>query len=210
VHVFGLTGGIGSGKSTVARHWRSRGLAVVDADELARLAVAPEGPVLGRIVEHFGSGVLLPTGELDRGALAALVFNDSQARQTLNDLVHPEVRRLAEDRFAALADQQVPLACYEVPLLFETGQADRYRPVVVVSATEATRIARTMARDGASAEAVRARIASQLPLADKAAAADYVIDNEGSVQETQASADRVLKAICAQLGVSTPPYPGLD
>ena len=202
MHVFGLTGGIGSGKSTVARHWRSRGLPVVDADELARGAVGPGSALLAEVVSHFGTGVLQPNGELNRGALARLVFDDSQARQALNALVHPEVRRLAHERFAALADQQVPLACYEVPLLFETGQADRYRPVVVVTAAETTRIARAMARDGVSAEAVRARIRSQLPLADKATAADYVIDNEGRIPETEARADCVLRAVCEQLGVS--------
>lgn len=181
----------------------------MDADELARLAVAPHGAVLAEIVAHFGPGVLQPNGELNRSALAALVFKDSQARQALNDLVHPEVRRLAQERFEALADQQVLLACYEVPLLFETGQAERYRPVVVVTAGEALRITRATARDGISGQAVRARIKSQLPLADKVAAADYVIDNEGSIPETQASADRVLRAVCEQLGVSTTPYFGL-
>jgi len=196
MRVFALTGGIGSGKSTVAAYWRSLGLAVIDADELARQAVARGTPTLATIVASFGREVLHPDGSLNRAALAARVFHDADAREQLNQLVHPQVRRLAQDRFAALQQAGTPLACYEVPLLFETGQAAAYRPVVLVSVSEATQLARTLGRDGGEAATVRARIQSQLPLAIKARQADYVIDNEGSPEATRSQARAVLRSVC--------------
>src|SRR5690606_26555466 len=113
--------------------WRSLGLPVVDADQLARRAVAPGQPALAEIARSFGYEVLNPDGTLNRSALAACVFGDADARARLNQLVHPEVRRLAQAAFVDLEQRGEPLACYEVPLLFETGQADAYRPVVLVS-----------------------------------------------------------------------------
>jgi len=208
MRVFALTGGIGSGKSTVATYWRSLGLAVVDADELARQAVAPDGPVLAQVVAHFGREVLHPDGSLNRGALAARVFQDPNARTQLNHLVHPEVRRLAQERFTALDQAGAPLACYEVPLLFETGQADAYRPVVLVSVSEATQLARTLGRDGGEASAARARIQSQLPLATKAEQADYVIDNEGSPEATRSQALSVLRSVCRDTNTDASRYLG--
>lgn len=201
MRVFALTGGIGSGKSTVARYWRSLGLMVVDADQLARQAVAPGSPALAQIVDVFGQDVLHPDGTLDRGVLATKVFGDTSARERLNQLVHPEVRRLARAEFRKLEQGGTPLACYEVPLLFETGQAEAYRPVVLVSVSEATQLARTVGRDGTTPEATRARIQSQLPLATKAQQADYVIDNEGSLDNTRAQARTVLQAVCRDMGI---------
>ena len=208
MRVFGLTGGIGSGKSTVAAYWRSLGLAVVDADELARQAVAPSGSVLGQIVASFGRAILHPDGSLNRGALAARVFEDQAARAQLNQLVHPEVRRLAQSHFTALAQAGAPLACYEVPLLFETGQAEAYRPVVLVSVSEATQLARTLGRDGGEPAAALARIRSQLPLATKAEQADYVIDNEGSPDGTRDQARAVLRSVCQDTHTSAARYLG--
>lgn len=206
MRVFALTGGIGSGKSTVAAYWRSLGLPVVDADQLARRAVAPGQPALAEIARSFGYEVLNPDGTLNRSALAACVFGDADARARLNQLVHPEVRRLAQAAFVDLEQRGEPLACYEVPLLFETGQADAYRPVVLVSVSEATQIARTVARDGGDASAARARIESQLPLATKAQQADHVIDNEGTPSQTRAQARAVLRAVCRDLGVDSTRY----
>lgn len=208
MRVFALTGGIGSGKSTVATYWRSLGLPVIDADELARQAVAPSGPVLAHIVASFGREVLHADGSLNRAALAARVFQDPSARTQLNQLVHPEVRRLAHDRFAALDNAGAPLACYEVPLLFETGQAEAYRPVVLVSVSEATQLARTLARDGGDPAAARARIESQLPLASKAQQADYIIDNEGSPEATRSQARTVLRSVCEATNTSASLYLG--
>lgn len=206
MRVFALTGGIGSGKSTVAAYWRELGLPVVDADQLARQAVAPGEPALERIATAFGREVMNLDGTLNRSALAARVFGDAPARARLNQLVHPEVRRLAQAEFAALEERGEPLACYEVPLLFETGQADAYRPVVLVSVSETTQLARTLGRDGGDPEAAKARIQSQLPLATKAKQADHVIDNEGTPDQTRSQARAVLAAVCRQLGVDAVRY----
>lgn len=201
MHVFGLTGGIGSGKSSVAGHWRARGLPVVDADELARRAVDPGTPALARIAEELGADLLQSDGSLDRSALAARAFGDAGLRQRLNQIVHPEVRRLAQQRFGELERSGAVLACYEVPLLFETGQQEAYRPVVLISVPPAVQRARALARDGTSAEAIQARIDSQMPLVEKARLADYVIDNSGPWSATTLACDQVLGAICEKFGV---------
>lgn len=179
---------------------------MVDADELAREAVAPGSQALAGIVETFGRGVLDEVGQLDRKQLARRVFGDESALRELNRIVHPRVRALAAERFAALAAQGHPLACYEVPLLFETGQAEHYRPVVVVSVSLTTQRQRAAARDGASAEQVQQRIERQIPLADKVARADFVIDNEADLAATERAADEVLRGVCRRLGLDDSRY----
>lgn len=206
MRVFGLTGGIGSGKSLVAAHWRGLGLPVVDADELARLAVAPGSPTLASIVERYGSQLLTEDGSLARATLARIVFDDPEARTHLEALVHPVVRELAQARFAALEASGLPLACYEVPLLFEVGLHDELRPVVVVSAPEAQRYDRLRRRDGADDDAIRRRIASQWPLERKRALADYSIDNAGTPDQARRAADGVLRQVARGLGAAPPPY----
>lgn len=198
LRVFALTGGIASGKSTVARHWRSLGLPVVDADELSRRVVAPGTPGLAAIVERFGPSVIDDGGALDRGALGRIVFGNPAARRDLEAIVHPRVQQAAAEELARIAAAGRELACYEVPLLFETGQQDAYRPVVVVAVDEATQLERAMQRDGLGAGEARARIAAQMPLAEKVARADYVIDNSGPIPSTLESARRVLEAIRGQ------------
>ena len=206
-HVFGLTGGIGSGKSSVAARFRERGLPVVDADQLAREAVAKGSPGLARIVDAFGDRVLDADGNLDRKGMAEIVFADPEARRTLESITHPAVRELSVQRMAELSERGEPLACYEVPLLVESGLSDALRPLVVVTAPEATQVERAAARDDATEEQVRARIRAQLPLADKVKLADHVIDNSGTREATRQQADRVLDAICAALGIDPARYP---
>jgi dephospho-CoA kinase len=203
--VFGLTGGYGSGKSSVAARLRWRGLPVIDADELAREVVLPGSEGLAAIVAEFGRGVL-GGGVLDRRALAAIVFADPAARERLNAITHPRVHGLRLERQRALAAAGEPLVCYEVPLLYENGLEHELAPVVVVGTLEALQIERAMQRDRHSEAEVRARLAAQLPLADKLARADYVIDNSGSREATQAQTDRVLASICERLGVDTRRY----
>jgi len=200
LRVFGLTGGIGSGKSTVAELLRARGVPVVDADELARDAVAPGSEGLEQVVAAFGPGVLGPDGALDRKRVGALVFDDAGARKRLNGIVHPIVRRLSAERFAELDRQGVTLAAYDVPLLFEVGLDAVLKPVVVVAASEAHQLERVTRRDGLSEAAVRARIAAQLPLAEKLRRADYVVHNDGSLAELGAQVD----ALVAELRRSAP------
>jgi dephospho-CoA kinase len=208
MHVFGLTGGIGSGKSTVAARWRERGVPVVDSDQLAREVVDPGTEGLQQIVGAFGPAFVSPDGALDRAAVARLVFRDPEARARLEAIVHPRVRALADERFAALRAAGEPLACNEVPLLVEVGLAEQLRPLVVVTASEAKRIARTVARDGSSEDQVRARIHAQMPLADKAKLADHVIDNDGPLERTLAETDHVLRAICQALDIDPGRYLG--
>ncbi|KYG04368.1 dephospho-CoA kinase [Sorangium cellulosum] len=198
--LFGLTGGLGSGKSTVAARFRAQGLPVIDADALARDVVAKGTEGLAEVVRAFGPEVLAPDGSLDRARVAAIVFDDPDKRRRLNAIVHPRIGALLLERAAEIEARGEPLACYEAALLVENGLADAFRPLVVVAVPEAVQLARAMARDGATEEQVRARLAAQLPLADKVAVADHVIDNAGDRAATERQADEVLAAIRAKLG----------
>jgi dephospho-CoA kinase len=209
VHVFGLTGGIASGKSAVAARLRARGVPVIDADLLARDAVAPGSEGLAEVVAAFGPDFLLPDGSLDRKKLGREVFarGDEDKRRRLNAIVHPRVSALTFQAAAKLRDAGEPLACYEAPLIVENGLADAFRPLVVVSAPEDVQVARAAARDGSTVEEARERVRAQLPLAEKVAAADLVIDNTGSREELQRRTDEVLAALCQRLGVELGRYP---
>jgi dephospho-CoA kinase len=207
IHLFALTGGIGSGKSTVALRFEARGVPVVDADLLAREVVSPGSAGLSAVAQRFGAGVLQKDGSLDREALARVVFSDVQAKEALEAITHPKIRELARERFEALAAAGEPLACYVVPLLYERGLQSEYSPVVVVSATPAQQLERARARDAAPQAAVEARLRAQLPLGDKADLADFVIDNSGSLADALDQADQVLDAICRQFGLEPSRYP---
>jgi dephospho-CoA kinase len=207
LQLFGLTGGIGSGKSTVARRFRARGLPVLDADVLAREVVAKGNPALSEIVARFGGEMLDADGNLDRKKLAAHVFQDDEARHALNNITHPRVGSLLTERAGALARRGEPLACYEVPLLFEAGLDTVLRPIVVVNAPIELRVERTVLRDAGTAEEVLARIRAQMPLDEKARRADYVIDNAASPEELVARADEVFDAVCGRQGVRASLYP---
>lgn len=203
--VFGLTGGLGSGKSTVAAHYRRRGLPVIDADALAREVVAPESDGLAAVAREFGPDILRG-GALDRPALARLVFADPEARRRLEAITHPRIQARRDALLAQLGAAGEPLVCYEVPLLFERGLETSLRPVVVVSVPEALQVTRARQRDASSEAEARARLAAQLPLADKAARADYVIDNAGPREHTLAAADAVLRQVCQSVGVPARRY----
>ncbi len=183
----GLTGGIGSGKSTVSRLLEQRGAVIVDADAIAREVVAPGTPGLAAVTEAFGDGVVAPDGSLDRPALAAVVFADPEARKRLDAIVHPLVRaRATEVAAAAPADAVV---VNDVPLLVETGQAGSYDLVLVVEADPATRVARLVQR-GLTDEDARARMAAQATDEQRRAVADVVLDNSGTPDELEAQVDR--------------------
>lgn len=206
MHMFGLTGGIASGKSAVGKRLRARGVPVIDADVLARDAVAPGSDGLAQVVKAFGEGVLAADGALDRKKLAAVVFGDDEKRRALNAIVHPIVTMLTMKRAGELGEAGEPLACYEAALIVENGVADAFRPLVVVSAPEDVQVARACARDGAEAAEVRARIRAQMPLASKVKAADFVIENTGTLADLHARTDEVLAAICSRLGVDEARY----
>ena len=199
LHVFGLTGGLASGKSTVAARFRARGLPVIDADLIAREVVEPGSEGLARVVEAFGEGVLLPDGSLDRARLGELVFAAKEKRRVLNSILHPRIGARSAERIAELGAKGEVLACYEAALLVENGLSDAFRPLVVVAVAPEVQLARAMARDGSTEAHARARVAAQLPLATKIAAADYVVDNAGTLEQTERRADEVLDAIRAAL-----------
>ena len=186
----GLTGGIGSGKSTVARLLEKRGAVVFDADLLAREAVEPGTPGHAAVIERFGADVLAPGGELDREALASIVFADPAARRDLEQIVHPEVRRLFAEGSEAYRDTD-QVVVFSAPLLVETGMHTAFEVLVVVSATVATQIERLMRQRGMSEPSIRARIDAQAPLEDKAAAADFLVDNEGSLDELESQVEQL-------------------
>ena len=205
--VFGLTGGIGSGKSEVAKRLLERGLPVVNADQLARLAVLPGSPGLAEIAGYFGNEVVTATGELDRAGLAQRVFSDESARRALDAIVHPIVRELAAEHFQAIAARGEPLACYEVPLLYEGGLERTLSPVVVVSSPTPLIRARLKARDGYTGAQIEARIAAQMPLDEKVLRADYVLQNDGSLAQLRERTDAVFDALCAAVGDTKARYP---
>jgi dephospho-CoA kinase len=196
--LFGLTGGVASGKSTVAALFRARGVPVIDADEVAREVVVPGSDGLAEVVRVFGSEVLAESGSLDRARLASLVFGDPQKRARLNAILHPRIGARTAERAAELASRGEPIACYEAALLVENGLADAFRPLVVVAASPSVQLARSMARDSVAAPDAQARIDAQLPLAEKIAVADYVIDNTGQLADLERRADEVLSAIRAR------------
>jgi dephospho-CoA kinase len=209
IHVFGLTGGIATGKSTVAEHWRRRGLPVVDADQLAREVVAPGTIGLAAVASLFGDGILHEDGSLNRRRLGRLVFSDPGARASIEALLHPLIGAALAARTRELESRGEPLACYEAPLLVETGRADAFRPLVVVAADEATQVIRVLRRDQASESEIRARIAAQLPLATKAAQADILIRNDGSYEQLLAQSERTLADVCQRLNLDAHRYGAL-
>ena len=193
----GLTGGIGSGKSTVARMLEERGAVVFDADLLAREAVEPGTPGHAAVIERFGADVLAPGGELDREALASIVFADPSARRDLEQIVHPEVRRLFAEGSEAYHDTD-RIVVFSAPLLVESGMHTAFEILVVVSATVATQIERLMRQRGMSEPAIRARIDAQAPLEDKAAVADFLVDNEGTLAELESQVERLWHDLSAR------------
>jgi dephospho-CoA kinase len=200
VLLVGLTGGIGSGKSTAARMLRDRGAVVFDADVLAREAVAPGTEGHRAVVERFGADVLAPGGELDREALAAVVFADPAARRDLEAIVHPEVRRLFAEGSEAYqeTDRVVVLSA---PLLVETGMHSAFDVLVVVTVPESVQVERLMRDRGMSEEEIRSRMQAQAPLEDKAAAADILLDNQGSPEDLERQVERIWDDLVARAGV---------
>ena len=202
--ILGVTGGIASGKSLVAGILRTLGAAVVSADELAREVVAPGTATLARLVEHFGPGILLPNGELDRPALGALIFADPQKRAVLNAITHPAIAALSLARLAQLTAADWPLVVYEAPLLYEVGAESRVDAVLVVTVPETQQLQRLMARDQLSEAAARERIATQLSQAEKTARADFVIANDDTVAALEAQLRALFARLASPAAVKTP------
>ena len=194
MRVWGLTGNIGSGKSTVARLLAARGVPIVDADRIAREVVAPGTEALREIAARWPS-VVSPAGLLDRKALAALIFNDPGERAALNQITHPRIASEAAAQVAVLAAAGTPVAVYEAALIVENRAYQGLDGLVVVTAPEEVQLARLRLRDGMTAEEARARIAAQLPAAEKLRHATFTIDNGGSEAGLSAQVDRLLLAM---------------
>ena len=196
----GLTGNAGAGKSTVAQLFRSWGAAVIDADELAREAVAPGSRALAAIAERFGRDVLRADGTLDRAALRHRVMGEEPARAALNHIVHPEVHALRAVRVASLERAGARIIVHDIPLLFEVLDPADFDVVVLVDAPETARRARLARARGLDAAEIDALIAAQAPSADKRARSSYVIDNDGTAAALESAARTVWTQLQARAG----------
>ena len=194
LRLIGLTGGIGTGKSTVARLLEARGVPVIDADVLAREAVEPGRPALAEIAAAWPA-VIGPYGRLDRKRLGAIVFSDPAARARLETILHPRIAQLASEHAARLARAGHRLAFYEASLLIEAGRQRDFDELVVVDAPEDERVRRVVARDGSTPEHVRARMAAQAPMSEKRRLATHVIDNDGDLERLSRRVDELLARI---------------
>jgi len=193
----GLTGGLASGKSTVAGYFRELGAFHIDADLIAHELLAPGGAAADQVVARFGRGIV-GTGEaIDRKALASIVFADPKALADLNAIVHPEVRAEIARRIAGqtASAHPTPVALIDAALLVETGMHGDLDALIVVSCGDATQLARALARGGLTEDEARSRIAAQAPLAAKRAAADFVIENDGALDETKRQVAEVWGAL---------------
>jgi len=189
-----LTGGIATGKSYVASRFRKAGVPVVDADVLARDAVAPGSAGLAAVVDRFGREVLTAEGELDRARVGDIVFRDKAARRDLEMIVHPFVQGQIEAFFRQLPPD-VAFAVADIPLLYETGRQRQFDAVVVAACSRGTQLERLMARDRVAREEAERRIAAQLPIEAKVTLADFVIRTDGTHEETDAQVARLIEEL---------------
>jgi dephospho-CoA kinase len=192
-----LTGGIATGKSHVRLQFEKLGVPTIDADALAREAVAIGTPGLAAVVQRFGPEVLSPSGALDRQKLASVVFMDAAARLDLEAIVHPEVQRATNEWFDSLDPARYSIAIADIPLLYEVGRDRDFDAVIVTAVDPETQVRRVMSRDGASEEEARRRLAAQLPIDEKVKRADFVIRTDGTFEETHDQVRRVLEQLQA-------------
>lgn len=198
--ILGLTGGIASGKSTVARHLGKLGAFVIDADAIAREAVAPGSPLLGVIKEKFGPDSLLPDGNLDRKFIAGEVFSDPAKRKALNGIMHPYiVEKIREKAAEEQRRDSERIIVIDIPLLMETGLHEFVDRIWTISVTEKTQIARAVQRDGLSGEEVRKRIRAQMSDRERNSYADSVIDGNGSETEVLQQAEKLFACLQKEL-----------
>ncbi len=194
-----ITGGAGTGKSTVARMFKGLGAEVLDADQIAREAVAVGAPAWVELRRVYGAEFFHENGELNRSKLSQVVFADPEARRRLDGLIHPRVEAELQARVAELARRGVTLVLVEVPLLFETGREAAFDRVIVVAAPEADQIRRLRARDHRGEAEIRGILAAQWRLADKVARGDYVVDNGGELSRTEQQVKNIWEDLKNQL-----------
>jgi dephospho-CoA kinase len=190
--VIGLTGGIASGKSTVSNMLKEMDITVIDADVEARLAVEKGEPAYQKIIAEFGDDILLDTEEIDRVKLGSIIFHDAEKRQLLNGIVHPEVRNRMNNQVEAAKVRGEQVMVLDIPLLFESNLTHMVEKTILVYVDRDIQLNRLMERNDLSLEDAEARISSQMPLSDKVALADAVINNNGSISETKKQVIEVL------------------
>lgn len=195
MRIVGLTGGIGSGQSTVARLLAERGARIIDADQLAREVVAPGTDALAEIRVRFGDAVIAPDGSLDRRALAAIVFTDDDARADLETITHPRITETARRRMEEAREAGVEVVVYEAALLVEKGLHHGMDALIVVAARPENQAARLVDREGWTETEAWDRIRTQLPLERKLEAADYVVYNDGTLEETTRQVDEIWRRL---------------
>ncbi|GEN82238.1 dephospho-CoA kinase [Sporosarcina luteola] len=197
--IIGLTGSIATGKSTVSRMLKEKGYKIVDADEISRQVVEPGSTVLEEIASVLGSDLILPTGELDRDKLGALIFNDPLEREKLNKIIHPAIRQEMVRQKEFWLEKGSHTVIMDIPLLFESKLQSYVEKIIVVSVAPSIQRERLMARNNLSLEEADARITSQLPVSEKEKGADAVINNDGTLEETERQLDAILSKWNAKL-----------
>lgn len=199
--VAALTGNIASGKSTVAAFLRRSGALIIDADQIAHDVVAPGQPALEEIRRHFGDDILTPEGSLNREKLGRMVFEDPDARRRLEAIVHPRVSAEIDRQMARVAENQPDaVVIMDIPLLFETGRTEGLTDIIVVYTPEPIQLERLIQRNGLSPAEAKARMASQMPLKEKVARATMVIDNSGTLAETERQTLAVYRRLARKAG----------
>jgi len=193
--IIGLTGGIGTGKSTVSAMLKAKGIMVIDSDQIAREVVEPGSKALAQIVAHFGQEVLLPDGRLNRKALGVRVFGNEEERKRLMEITHPAIFAETEKRISEAKKNGEALIVLDSPLLIETGRYKQTDLVVLVYADEETQLQRIMSRDNLTEEEARYRINAQMPIDEKRQFADIIIDNRGTIEELEVQVAQLLNRL---------------
>ena len=198
--LIGLTGGMGSGKSTAAGIFKKKGAHILDADKICRELVEPGQPALKEIQRQFGDSVLLPGGQLNRGELSRIVFDDPLQKKALEDILHPKVFEEEKKRYDSIQKEEGPVLVFvDAALLIESGNYKNMHKNIVVTCSDDERIRRLLKRDSLTKEEILKRIQNQAPLSEKVKFADYVIDNNQSVEELELQADKIYEELAHQL-----------
>jgi dephospho-CoA kinase len=202
MRVFGLTGNIGSGKSTVAAMLREAGIPVLDADRISREVSAPGGRAYDSVVQAFGRGIVHDDGSIDRKLLGEIVFADPQLRAQLEAITHPAILDAMKEAIAGLEREGHRAAVVEATLIHESGRKGLFEAVISVTCDRETAISRLAARDGMSRSQAEARLRAQMDADRKAGASDYVIDNSGNLDETRSQIERLAQTLLCRGGHS--------
>ena len=202
MRIFGLTGNIGSGKSTVAAMLREEGIPVLDADRISRVVTAPGGRTYDAVVQAFGRGILRDDGSIDRKRLGEIVFSDPRSRDRLERITHPAILEVMKEAIAGIEQERHRAAVVEATLIHESGRKGLFEAVISVTCERETALSRLAARDGMSRGQAEARLRAQMDADRKAGASDYVIDNSGDIGSTRRQVKRLARTLLDRGGHS--------